>query len=297
MYVSISYNKINKMGRLAFILPNWGRGSDHRMTYSKAPNFKNKKLLGYVRRQRDGVQTRKTFQAKSLRCIVVGKSSRSDGLEFYHPQTKHTITSSDFRLDPTQRAGPVFNLNYDGGIFFNVYDNDADKFFPPGLDIKTQVYVTTYDPPQHGEILAVPIDDSDIYTVQIYQDGSIHQFPSSQLLEYDPRASPEDTTQAPSLPRWVHPGVSFTAFLSHTKEPKQGRLLRTPEGMWQFQPGHLETNPTTDLPDFPTQITSLIKSKQLYKGLLSHAQVVAARQTQNYIILWHDTSRQPIYVV
>ena len=75
---------------------------------------------------RDGNSTTESMGNRSLRVIAVGKSEIANCLDFYHPPTKQIYTSAVYKLDPTLAAGPLFNLAYDGGLFFNVHHNDED---------------------------------------------------------------------------------------------------------------------------------------------------------------------------
>lgn len=144
-------------------------------------------------------------------------------MEFYHPPSKQLITSADYKLDVTKPPGPTFNLHYDGGIFFNLHNNDADMLRPPGIDINTMVYVQGYTPPQPATVITVPFDESDVYTVQLTNDGSIHQFNSSSLLDYDNNQIPtNDTTTCPS---WFSDECAVTVFLESMTSPKQGCLI------------------------------------------------------------------------
>ena len=83
-------------------------------------------------------------------------------MEFYHPPSKQVLTSTDYKLDITKPPGPVFNLKYDGGIFFNLYNNEADVLRSPGIDINTTVYVQGYDPTKPATVIAVPFDELDV---------------------------------------------------------------------------------------------------------------------------------------
>eukprot|EP00957_Ditylum_brightwellii_P064430 4890026-Ditylum_brightwellii.AAC.1 len=80
----------------------------------------------------------KTFQCQSLKCIVTGKDTKSTCLQFYHPPSKQFLSNTVNKLDPTLAAGSVFNLLYDGEIFFNQYNNTTDEHQPPGYDIGTK---------------------------------------------------------------------------------------------------------------------------------------------------------------
>ena len=77
--------------------------------------------IAYIDHPSTGTTATENLDNQSLRVILIGRSSTSTALEFYHPPTKQTYASSVYKLDPTLAAGPVFNLHYDGGLFFNTY--------------------------------------------------------------------------------------------------------------------------------------------------------------------------------
>ena len=60
-----------------------------------------------------------------MKCILVGNDNKSDGQLFYLPHTKSLIGSADYKLDPTHPSGPIFQLQYNGGIQFNLVDHKA----------------------------------------------------------------------------------------------------------------------------------------------------------------------------
>ena len=54
---------------------------------------------------------------KNYSNIAIGRDTQSNSLEFYHPLSKQTFSNPTYTLDPTLASGPIFNLQYDGGIF------------------------------------------------------------------------------------------------------------------------------------------------------------------------------------
>ena len=231
--------------------------------------------LAYVHRLKDAQSKHQKFQTTAILCILVGKSSVSDGLEFYHPPSRQIITSSDFKLDTTKPSGPAFNLKYDGGLFFNLYDNDAETIRPPGIDINTTVFVKHYDPPKPATVLAVPFDESDVYTVQFQQDGSIHQFQSSSLLDHDPTINPQNIP--PPLPTWTQHHAQVTVLLPAMDQPKKGRLVLNPDTTWSFQPGRLSDNETLNI----TDIQDSIFNKHIIPGHIPFTKFNFLRQNIN----------------
>ena len=58
--------------------------------------------------------------SQSVKCILVGNDNKSDGQLLYVPHTKSLIWSADYKLDPTHLSDPIFQLQYNGGIEFNL---------------------------------------------------------------------------------------------------------------------------------------------------------------------------------
>ena len=229
--------------------------------------------LSYVRRTRDSNTSRNKMQPTALQCILVGKSTTSDGMEFYHPPSKQIITSSDYKLDITKPSGPTFNLQYDGGIFFNLHNNDADVLRPPGIDINTMVYVQGYTPPKPATVIAVPFDESDVYTVQFIQDGRIHQLHSSSLRDYDKTHIPENAKQ--TYPSWFRDKCAVTVILPSMQAPKQGKLVLQQDMSWHFRPGKSTTATTIPLQN----INEAVQNHDIVKGHIPFSKLALQRQT------------------
>ena len=46
-----------------------------------------------------------------------------------------------YKLDPTLAAGPIFNFQYDGRLFFNTYHNEADMCLQNTQTLDLIVYI------------------------------------------------------------------------------------------------------------------------------------------------------------
>ena len=64
-----------------------------------------------------------TLSSQTVKGILVGNDPKSDGRLFYNPSTKSLMGSSDYRLDISIPSGPPFQLIYNGGFDFNLFDN------------------------------------------------------------------------------------------------------------------------------------------------------------------------------
>ena len=158
--------------------------------------------VAYLTRYRDGNQKRQNMHSQTLRAILVGRDEKANAFKFFHPGTQRTIVSDRFRLDEVLTSGPTFGLNYDGGFYFNKYNDFNDQMRPPRFKPQQKVYITTSSPPVPATILTIPSTDANIYTVQNDTDLSIHQLPAQDMLEYDPTTSlTDDNKPSPNLPK------------------------------------------------------------------------------------------------
>ena len=81
---------------------------------------------------------------------------------------QNILRSAVYKLDPTLAAGPIFNLRYDGGLFFNTYHNDADMHLQDTHTLDSIVYIKIKDTPEQYiavKVLGIPTNGSDIYTL------------------------------------------------------------------------------------------------------------------------------------
>ena len=123
----------------------------HELVYKIKPDYRNilpQFSVAYINRIRDGEIERKNVHSHSIRVILIGRDPKSAAFQFYHPGTKTTITSDSFTLDDTLPSGPAFNLEYDGGLYFNRYCDFNDRLRPPQFQPDQTVWVTSFDPPK-----------------------------------------------------------------------------------------------------------------------------------------------------
>ena len=188
--------------------------------------------------------------------------------------------SDRFKTDEVLTSGPTFGLNYDGGFYFNKYNDFNDQMRPPRFKPEQQVFITTTNPPTLAKILTIPSTDANIYTVQHTADLTIKQYPAQNLLEYDPIATINDTNQpSPNLPKWIKHDTKATIFLHSMKKPQKSILLFD-NNQWFFRHGYKDTNPPQLLPDFPAQLPYLLSSYQLFKGHQKFTKLLHLRQSQ-----------------
>ena len=102
----------------------------------------------------------------------MGRSKESNSDIFYHPPSKQQFTSIDFIFDETLAAGPTFNLQYNGGLFFNKFNKGSISHQPPIFVPHQQVFVTTTSPPTKATIMTIPGANTYIYTVFMTAPGA-----------------------------------------------------------------------------------------------------------------------------
>ena len=242
--------------------------------------------VAYIKYPREDGKVKNKWMPKTLKCIVVGKCSTSDGLLFYHPQSKQTITCGDgYKFDTFSPSGPQFDQKFDGNFVFCTKSAEAALHRPPSHEQGESAYVTqdkgiSYLP---ATIISVPInDDEDKYTVQEQISGNILEVLADELSSHNPHAAiqpPSTNNPFPHLP-WIKHGSKVTLFLAdRMQHPRQG-ILQYGLDKWTFLPGRKPTNTPMDLPNFNETGESLVHNKKLFSGWKSRTFVLTARQVR-----------------
>lgn len=139
--------------------------------------------IAYIDKPTDNTTIRESFHSQSLRVIVIGRSSTSNCVKFYHPPSKQqALVSANYRLDHIIPAGPVFNLKYDGGLFFNMYHNEADTHRMCTHTLYAIVYAKIhYTLHVHvaTKVIRLPQPGTDIYILQHLQTKNILNMPDN----------------------------------------------------------------------------------------------------------------------
>ena len=97
--------------------------------------------VAYIDKDEDSTTQRGNFSSLTLRVICIGRLSKANCLEFYHPPSKQILTRAVYHLDPILASGPIFNLRYDGRLFFNTYHNDSDTHQKPTFYLQSTVFI------------------------------------------------------------------------------------------------------------------------------------------------------------
>eukprot|EP00957_Ditylum_brightwellii_P073789 5607143-Ditylum_brightwellii.AAC.1 len=124
--------------------------------------------LAYVKQNRDSTGYQATRDSQSIKAICIGNDKKSNGLLFYLLSSKSLISSLDYRLDAMVPSGPIFNLQYNGCIGFDLYGESSESFQPPLYEVGESIWYKSSDMPKyaHGTILVEPSETQPLATIQ-----------------------------------------------------------------------------------------------------------------------------------
>jgi hypothetical protein len=95
----------------------------------------------YIKHTRSQGTNKSKWQPQSLKCIAVGRCPTSNGILFYHPPSKQTLTCSDgYKFDMFSPSGLQFNLKFDSGFIFSTESTRAAIHRPPTHEEGTTAY-------------------------------------------------------------------------------------------------------------------------------------------------------------
>ena len=248
----------------------FGTKADYRVLF---PMFS----VAYLKQEREQGGTHKNkFRSRSLKCIIVGSDTKSNGYLFYHPPSKQLLSGNNgHRLDTFMPSGPQFQETFDGNFTFNTRGSMDAIHRPLAHDEGKTVYFQAKDKSYvESKIISAPIDDeNEPYTVQIISNGDIHDIESGKLFDHNPTITPTNPSPTstdsilPTLP-WIKHDAKTTLWLpTKMKHPKQGRLKYTEiTDTWSFSPGQKDNHPHIPLPNFVEIAQSMVTNKKLFNG-------------------------------
>ena len=258
----------------------------HEAAYQTKPDYRTLIpifCLAYIRQHRSVIKESNKWSTKTLKCILVGQCPKSDGLLFYHPPSKQTLTCGDgYRFDTVTPAGPHFDENYEGDFHFNTRSSMALNHIKPTHEENATAFIQQNNQYLQVRIIDIPIDENkEVYTVLHEETGDIYQFFSHELLDHNPNADPivVQNQQQPPFPHlpWLKDGAKATIYLPESmSQPKQGFIQQT-DNDWSFIPGRTKKGEPISLPNFPLLVDSLILNKKLFKGWIAFSRVISAR--------------------
>jgi deoxyuridine 5'-triphosphate nucleotidohydrolase len=261
----------------------------HELVYKKPADYRQLFPMfstAYIKQVREQGTGKNKWSSQSLKCIVVGQCPDSNGLLFYHPQSKQTLTCGDgYKFDTFSPSGIQFELKFDAGFVLSTESTMAALHRPPTHEEGTVGYIKSNDTHVKVNILSTPIDDdNENYVVQETDSGDIHELLAEQILDHNPDADPTTLTTTvpfPHLP-WIQHDEKATLYLpDRMQHPKQGILKRKENGEWTFTPGRRNsTHPPMDLKDFATIAESMVNNRKLFEGWKSRSHVISARNVR-----------------
>lgn len=247
--------------------------TSHELAYGVKPDYRILFQLfstGYFKVERDGNRRRHGIaEAQSRQGIAIGRSRKANALEFYCPTSKTIHTSADFTLDEGCNTPRAFNLKYEGGIFFGLYDHSPAargvEPFPNGTRIMVgQQSGVVMSTPKSAATLQIPDAAAQLwYTIRM-DDGNIERVNATDMPKYVPPDSSGDDPVV--LPAWIendHP-VTFL----HLGEYHKGYLSQSEDNAWRFvrkrRNGMVQWG--VDLPDLCHHYQRFVDTGTLFPG-------------------------------
>lgn len=187
--------------------------------------------IAYIDKPADNTSVHESFHSQSLRVIVIGRSSKSNCVEFYHPPSKKVIATPNYdRMEPTLSAGPIFDLKYDGGLFFNTYHNKADTHRMGTHTLDSIVYFKLHhNSPLHvvTKVIGPPQPGSGIYILQHLKTKNIFNIPAHRIIADNPHATPSYVikNRDNALPIWIKSNAPATMITTIMEQPKRETLV------------------------------------------------------------------------
>lgn len=274
----------------------------YELVYQQKPDYRTlipMFSLAYIRRDRaQGGHHLNKWHTRTIRCILIGTDDKSDGLLFYHPPSRQTLTANDgFKFDTFLPSGPQLGETFDGAFIFNTKTSMAQIHRPPTHEEGRTVWIQQdNDTYIQATVLSPPIDEeNDLYQVQETESGDILEIHENKVKDHNPLAEIEEPQPEPhkstfGLLPWIRPNAKVTLYLPNTMEtPKQGRLTYK-DNEWYFMPGR--SNPENSkvkrspkhqkvhLPNFTELAQSMVNNKKLFQGWRSTATVLTARKAR-----------------
>ena len=254
----------------------------HELVFHQKPNLQNLLPMfsvAYVRRRKSDDHTKlQNVESHSIAVILVGRSNVCNSPIFFHPKTSKIITTDDFLLDETIPAGPAFDIACTSGIHFNSYAEQNAYLRPPTFKPTQNVFVKYNGKYEKASVITIPTRDSNIYTLQIESDGSIHQYLEKNIQDVDPLLTLEnDPNKNKYFPDWLTHESNIT--LKHDGKFQHGILLIS-NNQYFFRPGRSIKNKPILLKDFATRAIYMVRDLILHKGHPSYKKLEQQLQSR-----------------
>ena len=141
----------------------------------------------------------------------------------------------------------------------------------PTFNINQTVFMPKLNNPEQYitcKVLGVPPPESNLYTIQRYDNHNIIQLPEHKIKASNPNATPHNIIQHinNSLPQWFTINSPATIYTPDMKKPKRGTLQQHQDNRWYFHTGRKNRIAPIPLPTTHTEILHLITTHQLTRG-------------------------------
>ena len=116
----------------------------------------------YFKHGSDSARARDGSESKVLQAILIGRAPQSDGYLLYSSYTKEFYVTGNCKIDKGNSTATAFNLKYDGGMFFGLYDSshisNGVEPYPPGT---TVFFNDVNNNKTTGTVITCPLPDHD----------------------------------------------------------------------------------------------------------------------------------------
>ena len=192
-------------------------------------------------------------------------------------------------------SGPLFKLEYDGCIDFNLYEDSERLLRPPIYTPNEEVLIKRDNTsPVLATIVNIPFTPEETYTIQYTSTGNVAEVSEDDIIPYQPPNNATETPTVISGVPWAKHLQKVTLWLPSMPSPHQRTLVHDKENtQWLFIPGrdHTKKSKAIPIPNFDQIASSLIRQKRITPGwqsfqkmqtglALAHAQNVTIRRMQ-----------------
>ena len=153
----------------------------------------------YTNQAKGTTSTPKPSHASSL------ETTQNRMVDFSIPETIQLLGSSDYHLNTSHPSGPMFNLTYNGGLNFHLFDPSDISDSPPAFRLNQTIYLKPSHldyPSAQATILTIPTTATDPYMIQLSETKHIINITASDLLPYNPNQPEHNINPVLTLP-WI----------------------------------------------------------------------------------------------
>ena len=130
----------------------------------------------------------------------MGTDPKSDGLLFYYPYFKSLIGYTEYTLDQVPPYGPIYGLQYDGGVQFDLHCDGDHIHHPLAYQLQDTVHCLSTN--IHGIVKRISIKRNNVtYLIKYISCGEVverQEHELSDIHSFHPSLPPMST------PRKIH---------------------------------------------------------------------------------------------